>query len=111
MREKLLRIFLIGLLLLSIIAAASSLGVTPGRKIIDFSPNQEKELSFKIINSEDRQINLMIIVNGDLNNSFSINRNLVSIKPKEENITPQLSGYQINGKKMISKIKQRINNL
>ena len=84
MSEKLIRMFIIGILLLSIIAVASGLGVTPGRKIIDFSSNQEKELSFRIINSEDRAMNLKIIVKGDLNNSFSVNQDLISVKAKEE---------------------------
>jgi len=84
MKERLFRFLLIGILLLSVIATASGLGITPGRKIIDLSPGQEKELSFKIINSEDRALNLRVIVNGDLNNSFSFDQKEISINPKEE---------------------------
>jgi hypothetical protein len=84
MKIKLLRLFIIAILLIGIIATASGLGVTPGRKIIDFSSNQEKELSFKVINSEDRPLNLKVVIKGDLNSSFSINQNLISINAKEE---------------------------
>jgi len=76
-------LFLLLVFLLSIISV-SALGVTPGRKIVDFTQNENKELSFRVINSEDRAMNLRIVIKGDLNSSFSINQNLILIQPKEE---------------------------
>jgi len=87
MKNKLFKVsallFLIFVFLLSIISV-SALGVTPGRKIIDFSPSGQKEASFRIINSEDKALNVKVSVKGDLSNSFSINEQSFVIQPKEE---------------------------
>jgi len=80
------KIFLacVALTIFILIANVSALGVTPGRKIIDFSSAQEKEGSFKIINSENRQLNLQISVKGDLASSFVIAEQSLSIEAGQE---------------------------
>lgn len=66
------------------ISSISALGVTPGRKIVNFVSNGEIESSFRIINSESRALNLKISLNGDLSSGFLIGQKEVSIGPGEE---------------------------
>jgi len=82
--SKLNKILLALLVVLVLIANVSALGVTPGRKIIDFSSTSEKEGSFKIINSENRQLNLDITVKGDLADNFVISEKSISIGASQE---------------------------
>lgn len=70
MNKKSIFCLMFSCMVLILLLNVSALGVTPGRKIVQFVPGDEQSLSFKIINSEDESVNLKIIVNGDLNESF-----------------------------------------
>lgn len=83
---KKINLFLVFSLMLLLVSNVSSLGISPGRKIIDFLPSQEVSGSFKIINSEDRQLSLSVSVNGDLEERFILSEKIISLNPGEEKI-------------------------
>jgi hypothetical protein len=43
-----------------------ALGVSPGRTTLDFSPNLEKEISFSVTNTENKDMGIAFTVEGDL---------------------------------------------
>lgn len=63
---------LLGILLVSNVLA---LGITPGGTTYMFEPNAEKTFSFSVVNSEHKDLDLSIIIRGDLNNSISLSEN------------------------------------
>jgi len=58
-------------------ACASALGITPGRKTIDFQPGIEETGAFTINNNEHKQFNAYIYAEGELANYISFEKNLV----------------------------------
>ncbi len=50
----------------------SSLGVTPAQKIISYIPGTTSTLSFDIVNTEHKNLNLVILLQGELNKSISL---------------------------------------
>lgn len=68
------------------IISVSAIGVTPGRRIIDFSPSQENIGSFKIINSEDRQLSLTVEVRGDLGENFVLSETNLVVGANQEKV-------------------------
>lgn len=82
--------FLLGVLLVSNVSA---LGVTPARTTIDFEPGLKRTVSFSVVNSEHKDMTLIISPQGDLNASISLKENSVSMSSGEE--SKQLS-YEVN---------------
>ena len=77
--------FILGLIFIILLASSVyALGVTPGRTTIDFSPNLEQTVSFSVINSEHKDMNLVIFAQGELNQSISIKENTLKIGASEE---------------------------
>jgi len=83
---KKINLFLVFSLMLLLVSNVSSLGISPGRKIIDFLPSQEVSGSFKIINSENRQLSLSISIDGDLGERFILPEKIINLNPGEEKI-------------------------
>jgi hypothetical protein len=61
-----------------------SIGITPGRKTIDFSPNYETSVSFSVINNEKKDMKILLYVDGEMNNSVTLNVNSTGFKSIEE---------------------------
>lgn len=61
---------LIFLILLS--SNVLALGITPGRSNFDYSSGTQKEVEFSIINSEKKDSNMIVLVQGELNASISV---------------------------------------
>lgn len=51
---------------------ALALGVTPGRTTFEFEPGAEKEVAFTVVNSENKDMDLVVLVQGDLNQSIAL---------------------------------------
>jgi hypothetical protein len=60
------------------------IGVTPGRKTIDFSPNFEGTFKFTIVNNEHKQFNALIYTEGDLRDYVEVSKDLVVFTEKDE---------------------------
>ncbi len=74
------------LMIVLLLAGVSALGVTPARTTLNFKPGEEQTISFSIINSESRDMNLVVYVQGELNKSVGIiGENSFEMKSGEEN--------------------------
>ncbi len=60
------------LLLIICMTSVSALGVTPARTTIGFNPGQEQTVKFTVVNSEYQDLNLLVYVRGDLNQSIRL---------------------------------------
>lgn len=61
-----------------------ALGVTPGRTTIDYAPGSEREVAFTVINSEHKELDLAVFVQGDLNRSIVLDENFIHMSSSEE---------------------------
>lgn len=69
MTKKLFILFLAAILL---VTTVSALGITPGRTTIDYSSGLEKTVEFSVVNSDAKDINLVVLIQGELNQSVSV---------------------------------------
>jgi hypothetical protein len=60
------------ILLIIIVQDVSALGITPGRRTFDYVPGQREDVSFEVINSERKEVDLVVLVQGVLNQSISV---------------------------------------
>jgi len=58
--------FLILLLGVFMISSVCALGVTPARTTVDFAPSLNTQVSFEVLNSEGKDMNLVLAVQGEL---------------------------------------------
>ena len=70
MNKKIALILLIGILFMT--SNVLALGVTPGRTTFDFEPGVEKEVAFTVMNSENKDMDLIVLVQGELNQSIAL---------------------------------------
>jgi len=70
MDKKIALILLIGILFMT--SNVLALGVTPGRTTFDFEPGVEKEVAFTVMNSENKDMDLIVLVQGELNQSIAL---------------------------------------
>jgi hypothetical protein len=75
--------FLFLLFGLFMISSVYALGVTPGRTTIDFEPNLEKTINFDIINSEGKDLDFTLSVDGELSEYVSFENNKISMSSDE----------------------------
>src|SRR3989344_2192219 len=79
--------FVLVLCILAIVSLASNtlaLGVTPGRTSLDYSPGQEKDITFTIINSEHKEMTLEVSVQGDMNSSIILESTSIKMESSDE---------------------------
>ncbi len=58
-------------------ADAHAIGVTPGRKTIDFVPGLEQQISFTILNNEHKEFKALVYAEGDLKDHVYAEKSLV----------------------------------
>ena len=75
---------LIVLVSLSFMSSVDALGVTPGRTTLDFRPELEQTVQFSVINSEARDVNVVISVQGELKNYITIEQKEFSMSASEK---------------------------
>jgi len=61
---------------------ANALGITPGRTSLDYSPGSHS-LQITIINSDHKELNLVIFAQGELNGSILIPESRIRMSPEE----------------------------
>ena len=49
-----------------------ALGITPGRTNLDFTPGETVKIDFTVVNSEKKDIDLVVLVQGELNQSIAL---------------------------------------
>ncbi len=82
-RAKFILIFsLLFIILLS--SSISAIGITPGKTNLEYKPGSTERVSFSVINSEARDINVVILVQGELNRSIAVSEVSFSMKANEE---------------------------
>lgn len=82
---RILLVILISLLIMLLIAPKiSALGITPGRTTLDYEKSLEKEIAFSVLNNEHKNMQVLLMVQGELNDSITLFDNLVEFMPSEE---------------------------
>ena len=61
-----------------------ALGITPARTTVDFSPGLEQTVSFSVLNSEHKNSNLVVYVQGELNQSISLKETSINMQASED---------------------------
>jgi hypothetical protein len=77
---------LVGTLLIFVLmmASVSALGITPGRTTLDYIPGEHHTVSFSVINNEFEDIDLVVLIEGGLNQSISVSEASFSMSATEE---------------------------
>src|SRR3989344_3049989 len=79
---------LVLLFIVLMISNTIALGITPGLTTFNYEPGAVKEVSFSVINSEHKDMDLVVLIKGDLNESISLSE--VSFKMASSDETKNL---------------------
>jgi hypothetical protein len=72
-------------LILLILPGILSLGITPGRTTFNYETGMtEKEVDFSVINNEHKNMQVMLMIQGELNSSITLYESMVEFSPSEE---------------------------
>lgn len=75
MNKKLFLIFaVVSLFLLLAMQNVYALGITPGRATVNFEPGLKKDISFSVINTEKKDMSVVIAVRGELGQYITLNK-------------------------------------
>ena len=77
-------VFLIFLFILISCSFASAYGVTPSQNIVSYVPGTTVSGSFDIINTEDKDIEIVLLAQGELNASLSLSESSFNILSSEK---------------------------
>ena len=83
MNKILINLVLASIITLILISSVAALGITPGRTNIDFKPNEKQTLKVTIVNSENKDLSLLVQTRGDLSNNIILSQESISIKSSE----------------------------
>ena len=84
LNKKILFVLILLIISLLNLSESQSIGITPGRKTVDFAPNYETTVSFSIINNEKKDMKVLLYVDGEMNNSVILNVNSTEFKSSED---------------------------
>ncbi len=79
-----LLILVVSLVFILQINQISSIGITPGRTSLNFEPGLKKEIQFSVLNMEHKEMNVVFVLGGVLNQSITLNQALVKFSSSEE---------------------------
>ncbi len=65
-------LFLFAIILVLVVQSVSAIGITPGRTNIDYEPGKSRTVEFTVVNTEGKDIEGVILVQGELNRSISV---------------------------------------
>ena len=83
MNKRNFNFVLAGLILIVLFSNISALGITPGRTTIDFSSGLEKTVEFSVVNSDAKDVSLVVLIQGELNQSVSVSEVAFSMSASE----------------------------
>src|SRR3989338_2920982 len=76
---------LIGIMFIIIVLTENvlALGITPGRTTINFEPGLKKEVQFSVLNAENKEMEVVFFVQGELNESIKLHKAKEKFKAEE----------------------------
>jgi hypothetical protein len=80
-------------LVIALIASVNALGVTPSRLIIDYKQDAQQEVSFRVVNSENRDMAVLIYPRGELARYVKLEKNVLFIPANQ---TEAIVNYVLN---------------
>jgi hypothetical protein len=80
-RNLIIMVLIIGILNINLIYA---LGITPGRTTFDYEQGAEKEVGFSLLNNEHKNMQVLLTVRGELNDTITLFENMIDFLPSEE---------------------------
>jgi len=75
------KFLVLAMIFIFLVFSVSAIGVTPGKITIDYEPGVQKHVSFKIINSENERIQVVLSKQGDLANAIDLNEREITLSP------------------------------
>ncbi|MBI5804078.1 hypothetical protein HY450_02445 [Candidatus Pacearchaeota archaeon] len=78
------KLFVSIVLFVFLISGVFALGVTPGRTTFDYEPGTQRKVDFSVVNSEKDDINIVVLVQGELNESISLSEVSFSMSSSEQ---------------------------
>ncbi len=81
------KILIILLMMIAFVPNVLALGITPGRTTIAFEPSLEKTVSFSVVNSDKKDIDLVVFAEGELAKYISLSDVSLSLSASEESKT------------------------
>ncbi len=72
------------LMIVMMLQGVLSLGITPGRTSYDYEAGIEKEVPLSILNTEHKNMQVLVMVQGELNDSITLFDNILDFMPSEE---------------------------
>jgi len=78
-----IKIMIVMFLLIITVQNVYALGVSPAREVINFEPGLHKEVTFRILNSQNRDMDAVISVGGELSEYVIFDTNKVSFTSNE----------------------------
>lgn len=85
--NNLIRTSVFVILLVSLMYSSHALGITPSRKVVDFTSDVQQEFSFDVVNSENKDIDLAIYSRGDFADYVLIEDNSIHLSAEQERTT------------------------
>ena len=84
MSRKILLLFFALTLMMAFSANVFALGITPGRTTLDFSPGEKRTLEVTVINSDSKDVTLVVFLRGELNQSIALSESKFHMSSKEK---------------------------
>lgn len=79
------RLLFIAIMAVLLSSYAAALGVSPGRYTVEFKPGLEQDLSFNIINDQNKDMKVLLAVEGDAENvSIFLKEQVIQLKADEQ---------------------------
>ena len=67
-----------------LIPRASAIGIVPGRTTLDFSPELKQEVGVSVINNEHKNMQVLLVVQGELNDSVKLSDSALEFLSSED---------------------------
>lgn len=84
-KNKTKTLLILGILLIVLtLQNVSGIGITPGRTTINFEPGLHQEVSFSIINSEHKDMSVVLYVKGELKDRISLSQNEIFFSSQDD---------------------------
>lgn len=83
------KIVVFAFLFVYLLSLVNAVGITPGRTTLDYEPGSKHTIDFSVVNSEKKDMNLIVLVQGELNGSISTSE--VSFKMSASEAEKRLS--------------------
>lgn len=86
--ENIIRVLLFTLLISAVLLvnlnSVCALGITPGRTTINYEEGMVQEIDFSVLNNEHKNMQVLLMVQGELNDSITLFNSTVDFLPSEE---------------------------